>query len=150
MKVSYRRTRLLFLIFTLSLLRWFTHVVSTAFLGHRFEHSSKTYHPFPFFAIFCLSRSQVRGFCRDLSNPDVFETTNVYGDIIDSDIHHMFYGHYSYGHQGGVWINNKMHDNIQYGFDPHDDSDYLTIANNEVYGNGNHGIIASKLSLIHI
>ena len=37
-----------------------------------------------------------------------------------------------------------MHDNHQYGFDPHDDSDYLTIANNEVYNNGNHGIIASK------
>ncbi|CAN0225100.1 unnamed protein product, partial [Laminaria digitata] len=31
-----------------------------------------------------------------------------------------------------------------YGFDPHDDSDDLTIANNDVYGNGNHGIIASK------
>ena len=37
-----------------------------------------------------------------------------------------------------------MHDNHQYGFDPHDDSDYLTIANNEVYNNVNHGIIASK------
>ncbi len=32
---------------------------------------------------------------------------------------------YSYGHQGGVWEYNKMHDNIQYGFDPHDDSDDL-------------------------
>ena len=88
--------------------------------------------------------SQVRGFCKDLSNPDVFETTNVYGDIIGSDIHHNYYGHYSYGHQGGVWTNNKMHDNHQYGFDPHDDSDYLTIADNEVYNNVNHGIIASK------
>eukprot|EP00752_Nemacystus_decipiens_P009493 g8487.t1 len=87
---------------------------------------------------------KVRGFCKDLSNPDVFDTTNVYGDIIGSDIHHMYYGHYSYGHQGGVWINNKMHDNWQYGFDPHDDSDYLTIAGNEVYNNVNHGIIASK------
>eukprot|EP00903_Cladosiphon_okamuranus_P006681 g6521.t1 len=87
---------------------------------------------------------KVRGFCKDLSNPDVFETTNVYGDIINSDIHHNYYGHYSYGHQGGVWINNKMHHNHQYGFDPHDDSDYLTIAGNDVYNNVNHGIIASK------
>eukprot|EP00752_Nemacystus_decipiens_P017643 g15814.t1 len=87
---------------------------------------------------------KVRGFCKDLSNHDVFTTTNVYGDIIGSDIHHMYYGHYSYGHQGGVWINNTMHDNHQYGFDPHDDSDYLTIANNVVYNNVNHGIIASK------
>ncbi|CAM9847007.1 unnamed protein product, partial [Ascophyllum nodosum] len=37
-----------------------------------------------------------------------------------------------------------MHDNHQYGFDPHDDSDYLTIARNQVYSNVNHGIIASK------
>ncbi|CAM9580025.1 unnamed protein product [Scytosiphon promiscuus] len=87
---------------------------------------------------------KVRGFCKDLSNPDVFETTNVYGDIFDCDIHHNYYGHYTYGHQGGVWANNKMHDNWQYGFDPHDDSDYLTISNNVVYGNVNHGIIASK------
>ncbi|CBJ28911.1 Mannuronan C-5-epimerase [Ectocarpus siliculosus] len=87
---------------------------------------------------------KVRGFCKDLSNPDVFETTNVYGDIKNSNIHHMYYGMYSYGHQGGVWTNNEMHDNHQYGFDPHDDSDYLTIANNKVYNNHNHGIIASK------
>ncbi|CAM9999901.1 unnamed protein product, partial [Ascophyllum nodosum] len=87
---------------------------------------------------------KVRGFCVDKSNPEVFDTTNVYGDIKNSDIHHMYYGMYSYGHQGGVWTNNKMHDNHQYGFDPHDDSDYLTIANNEVYNNENHGIIASK------
>ncbi|CAM9489433.1 unnamed protein product [Ectocarpus fasciculatus] len=87
---------------------------------------------------------KVRGFCKDLSNPEVFELTNVYGNIIGSDIHHLYYGHYSYGQQGGVWTDNKMHDNWQYGFDPHDDSDYLTIARNEVYNNVNHGIIASK------
>ena len=98
-----------------------------------------------FVASVCLPFiAQVRGFCKDLSNPDVFETTNVYGDIIGCDIHHNYYGHYSYGQEGGVWINNKMHDNHQYGFDPHDDSDYLTIAGNEVYNNVNHGIIASK------
>lgn len=38
----------------------------------------------------------------------------------------MYYGMYSYGHQGGVWTNNIMRDNILYGFDPHDDSDDLT------------------------
>ena len=37
-----------------------------------------------------------------------------------------------------------MHDNTAYGFDPHDDSDFLTIHDSEVYDNGNHGIIASK------
>ncbi|CAM9392193.1 unnamed protein product [Discosporangium mesarthrocarpum] len=87
---------------------------------------------------------KVRGFCVDKSNPEVFANVNVYGDIMDSDIHHMYYGMYSYGHEGGVWVRNKMHDNVQYGFDPHDDSDFLTIADNDVYNNGNHGIIASK------
>ena len=37
-----------------------------------------------------------------------------------------------------------MHDNSGYGFDPHDDSDFLTIHDSEVYNNGYHGIIASK------
>lgn len=64
---------------------------------------------------FKCSPSQVRGFCVDLSNHDIFTTTNVYGDIIDSNIHHNYYGHYSYGHQGGVWTGNQMHSNLQYG-----------------------------------
>ncbi|CAN0064999.1 unnamed protein product [Pylaiella littoralis] len=87
---------------------------------------------------------KVRGFCKDLSNPELFEDHNVYGDIKGSEIYGMYYGMYSYGHQGGVWTNNIMRDNVLYGFDPHDDSDDLTIASNSVYGNGNHGIIASK------
>ncbi|CAM9395437.1 unnamed protein product [Ectocarpus sp. 4 AP-2014] len=87
---------------------------------------------------------KVRGLCKDLSNLKLFDTRNVYGDIKNSDIYGMYYGMYSYGHEGGVWTNNKMHDNVQYGFDPHDDSDNLVIAHNVVYNNGNHGIIASK------
>lgn len=35
---------------------------------------------------------KVRGYCVDGSNPEVFEDTNVYGDIQSSDIHHMYYG----------------------------------------------------------
>ncbi|CAM9458502.1 unnamed protein product, partial [Hapterophycus canaliculatus] len=94
---------------------------------------------------------KVRGMCKELDpdtgfpvNHEIFEDHNVYGDIKNSEIYGMYYGHYSYGHQGGVWTDNIMRDNIQYGFDPHDDSDDLTISNNVVYGNGNHGIIASK------
>lgn len=29
-----------------------------------------------------------------------------------------------------------MADNVEYGFDPHDDSDYLIIHGNDVWGNG--------------
>lgn len=38
----------------------------------------------------------------------------------------------------------RFFDFSQRRFDPHDDSDYVEIAYNTVYGNGNHGIIASK------
>jgi len=34
----------------------------------------------------------------------------------------------------------QVHHNIGYGFDPHDDSDDLTIHNNHVHNNGWHGI----------
>lgn len=33
---------------------------------------------------------KVRGFCKNKTNPEVFDTTNVYGDIINSNIHHMY------------------------------------------------------------
>ncbi|CAM9404971.1 unnamed protein product [Laminaria digitata] len=87
---------------------------------------------------------KVRGYCVDKSNHELFDDVNVYGNIYDSDIHHNNFGVYTYGHQQGDWRRNKMHDNSGYGFDPHDDSDFLTIHDNEVYRNGLHGIIASR------
>ncbi|CAM9273557.1 unnamed protein product, partial [Laminaria digitata] len=87
---------------------------------------------------------KVRGLCEDLSNVDIFDDVNVYGNIYDSDIHHNHFGVYTYGHQQGDLWRNKMQDNKVYGFAPHDDSDFLTIHDNEVYDNDNHGIIASK------
>ncbi|CAM9671794.1 unnamed protein product [Choristocarpus tenellus] len=87
---------------------------------------------------------KVRGFCKDKSNLEIFDQVQVRGDLKDSDIHHLWFGLYTYGHEGGVWINNEMHDNWKYGFDPHDDSDNLLIENNKVWNNGDHGIIASK------
>ncbi|CAN0188440.1 unnamed protein product, partial [Discosporangium mesarthrocarpum] len=87
---------------------------------------------------------KVRGLCKDLSNLEIFDKVSVRGDIINSHIHHNYFGHYSYGHEGGNWSYNEVHDNFGYGFDPHDDSDSLTIHGNHVYNNGWHGIIASK------
>lgn len=43
------------------------------------------------------SHDQVRGFCADKSNPEVFDDVNVYGNIYDSDIHHNYFGVYTYG-----------------------------------------------------
>ena len=87
---------------------------------------------------------KVRGFCKDKSNPEIFDDVRVRGDIKNSLIHHNYYGHYSFGHLGGVWVDNEIHSNTIYGFDPHDYSEDLIISDNVVYNNGNHGIIASK------
>lgn len=74
----------------------------------------------------------------------LYDKVNVYGDILDSNIHHNYFGMYTFGHEGGQWLRNEVHHNVQYGFDPHDDSDNLLIEGNDVHDNGNHGIIASK------
>ena len=88
---------------------------------------------------------KVRGVCKDESNlEELTHLVNVYGNIYDSEIHHGYYGHYSYGHQGGDWSRNIVHDNVIYGFDPHHGSNNLIIHDNVVYNNGGHGIIASK------
>lgn len=42
-----------------------------------------------------LAFLQVRGFCTDKSNPEIFDDVNTYGDVIDSNIHHLFYGLYT-------------------------------------------------------
>eukprot|EP00904_Undaria_pinnatifida_P005815 jgi/Undpi1/2363/HiC_scaffold_13.g05746.m1 len=77
-------------------------------------------------------------------NPEIFDDVNVYGNIYDSEIHHNNFGVYTYGHHRGDWRRNRVHDNSGYGFDPHDDSDYLTIHDNKVFNNEWHGIIASE------
>ena len=78
------------------------------------------------------------------SSPGLYDKVNVRGDIRNSNIHHNYFGVYTYGHDGGRWIGNEVHHNIKYGLDPHDDSDNLLIEDNDVHDNGNHGIIASK------
>lgn len=76
--------------------------------------------------------------------PDLYDRVQVRGDIRDSYIHHNYFGVYTYGHEAGQWTGNEVAHNVQYGIDPHDDSDRLLIADNYVHHNGNHGIIASK------
>jgi parallel beta-helix repeat protein len=79
----------------------------------------------------------------------IFDYVNVYGDILNSRIHHSFWGTYTYGAFGCRWLNNEVDNNAGYGFDPHDDSDELVIEGNDVHhngliGRGHHGIIASR------
>ena len=76
--------------------------------------------------------------------PGLFDRVNVLGDIVHSHIHHNYFGVYTFGGYGAQWLDNEVDHNVQYGFDPHDDSDNLLIEGNNVHDNGNHGIIASK------
>jgi parallel beta-helix repeat protein len=75
--------------------------------------------------------------------PGLYDRVNVLGDILSSHIHHNYFGIYTFGAFGMQWLGNEVDNNIQYGFDPHDDSDHLLIQNNRAHHNGNHGFIAS-------
>ena len=72
------------------------------------------------------------------------ESLNVYGQVSGNIIHHNYFGAYTYGARDMLFTENKIHSNVVYGLDPHDDSDFVQITNNAVYGNGRHGIICSK------
>ncbi|PKH07927.1 NosD domain-containing protein [Moritella sp. Urea-trap-13] len=78
------------------------------------------------------------------TDPTIYDRLDVYGDIKDSYIHHNYMGMYSYGAFAMIIDNNEIAFNTSYGIDPHDDSDELTISNNDVHDNGNHGIICSR------
>ncbi|MBC8075448.1 MAG: right-handed parallel beta-helix repeat-containing protein [Chloroflexales bacterium] len=78
--------------------------------------------------------------CADNTNA----VTGATGDIHDSDFHDNLFGMYSY-QAYGIWAKNtRMHNNVLYGFDPHDYSDFFIFENNQVYDNGKHGIIFSR------
>lgn len=70
--------------------------------------------------------------------------TGPRGSIVDSLIHHNYYGNYTYEAVDMVFTGNKVYANGYYGFDPHDYSSNFTITNNEFYNNPAHGLILSR------
>ncbi len=78
------------------------------------------------------------------SGSSLYDKVDVLGDVTDSYVHHNYFGAYAYGAHGMSWLRNEIAHNAQYGLDPHDDSDHLTIRDNDVHDNGNHGIICSQ------
>ncbi len=68
----------------------------------------------------------------------------VTGDVIGSDIHHLYYGYFSFAARGSLIKGNKFHDNVSYGFDPHDFTHGFIVEDNESFNNGNHGFIISR------
>lgn len=73
-----------------------------------------------------------------------FGQTLLTGSATGNRIHDNYFGLYTFGATGLIIRNNEVYNNIQYGIDPHDDSNNLLIENNFVHDNGNHGIIVSK------
>lgn len=87
---------------------------------------------------------KLRGVCNDKSNLDLYEGVGVYGNLLGSDVHDLYYGHYGYRQSFALLSGNSVYNNEVYGFDPHDDSLNITISHNDVYFNFNHGVIWSK------
>jgi parallel beta-helix repeat protein len=74
----------------------------------------------------------------------LYDLVHVYGDVLESNIHDNYFGIFTFGGQSMHFDHNEVHHNTKYGFDPHDDSDYLSITNNHSHDNGHHGIICSR------
>ncbi len=68
-----------------------------------------------------------------------------HGSIIKNNtISNNFRGFYSSNVSEVTIENNSIHDNYEYGLDPHTGSRNLKIIGNNIYNNGHHGIICSK------
>lgn len=70
--------------------------------------------------------------------------TGPKGSIIDSKIHHLYFGMYSYQAVGLVITGNEFYEHYFYGLDPHDYSYGFTIANNYIHDNGYTGLVLSR------
>jgi parallel beta-helix repeat protein len=73
----------------------------------------------------------------------LYALVDIFGDVTGSSLHDNYFGSYTFGAYCMNWTGNTFANNIQYGLDPHDDSDYITISGNTFRNNGNHGVICS-------
>jgi mannuronan 5-epimerase len=79
-----------------------------------------------------------------IDTQSVCAALNVLGKQTGSRFHDNFMGTYTWGAQDMIFDGNTYEHNKDYGLDPHDDSDFLTITNNVFSENGNHGLICSQ------
>ncbi|MEZ4867616.1 MAG: right-handed parallel beta-helix repeat-containing protein [Caldilineaceae bacterium] len=83
---------------------------------------------------------------RDLNHtsaPNVLRS-RVTGQVVNSQFHHNYYGVYTFQASDMLFRGNQFHDNIRYGFDPHDFTHDVLVENNLSFNNGSHGFIISK------
>ncbi|MEZ4674039.1 MAG: glycosyltransferase [Caldilineaceae bacterium] len=86
----------------------------------------------------------VYGLSWRVENSSRFGRELTTGSFENNNIHDNYMGFYSFGATGMTIRNNQVHNNLEYGLDPHDDSNNFIIENNVVFENGNHGIIFSR------
>ncbi|MEZ4735110.1 MAG: right-handed parallel beta-helix repeat-containing protein [Caldilineaceae bacterium] len=86
----------------------------------------------------------VYGLSWRIENSARFQRELTTGTFEENDIHDNYMGFYSFGATGMVLRNNKVYNNLQYGLDPHDDSNNFIVEFNDIHDNGNHGIIFSR------
>jgi parallel beta-helix repeat protein len=79
-----------------------------------------------------------------ITNQERFGSELVNGFVQNSKFHHNYFGVYTFGATGMVFRDNEFYENVEYGFDPHDDSNNFIIEYNYAHDNGNHGMIVSK------
>lgn len=75
---------------------------------------------------------------------NAFRDNLITGVVQRSSFHHNYFGLYTFGATGMIFQNNEIHSNLEYGLDPHDDSNNFIVEYNNVHDNGNHGIIFSR------
>lgn len=83
---------------------------------------------------------------RDINSseqPTVLQA-RVTGNVTDSTFSYNYYGIYTFQASNMQFLRNKFHNNIGYGFDPHDYSTNFLVEDNEAFENGNHGFIISR------
>ena len=90
-----------------------------------------------------ILNSEIAYLGRDVTGEHGLDYYGSDGSLIqNNNIHHNWRAFYSAGVGGITFTKNEVHDNLQYGVDPHSGTHDMYITYNKVYNN-NHGIICS-------
>ena len=74
----------------------------------------------------------------------LYAVADIFGDVTGSTLSNNYHGLYTFGGHCMNISGNTVTDNVGYGLDPHDDSDYLVIDSNIVARNGYEGLICAE------
>lgn len=84
------------------------------------------------------------GFSLKVRKENELKLAKVTGWIKNSELSYNYRGYYSYGARGILFEGNFVHNNIDYGVDPHDDSTGFIARNNLIENNGGTGLALSR------